>query len=189
MQIAASQQPAAIFAIAVIYPVAENSARTDGADEVQFVPAGPCALWHGQPGQVGNEAATAISCKCRRQGSPLPQLFVMQIAILFLPFCHSVILDKATCAVSGMSRACPARLTGYVLAGRSTGRLHIRYQCFLLRQQKQAPHKGLCRERNWLSLSTKNQHVCRVADCLSDHSDRVPLRCQRCAATGHRRET
>src|SRR5450830_1909092 len=71
MQIAASQQPAAIFAIAVIYPVAENSARTDGADEVQFVPAGPCALWHGQPGQVGNEAATAISCKCRRQGSPL----------------------------------------------------------------------------------------------------------------------
>jgi len=40
-------------------------------DEVQFAPAGPCALWHGQPGQVGNEAATAISCKCRRQGSPL----------------------------------------------------------------------------------------------------------------------
>src|SRR5450830_1110714 len=75
MQIAASQQPAAIFAIAVIYPVAENSARTDGADEVQFVPAGPCALWHGQPGQVGNEAATAISCKCRRQGSPLPSKF------------------------------------------------------------------------------------------------------------------
>ena len=33
--------------------------------------AGPCALWHGQPGQVGNEAATAISRKCRRQGSPL----------------------------------------------------------------------------------------------------------------------
>lgn len=38
---------------------------------VKFGLAGPCALWRGQTGQVGNEAATAISRKCRRQGSPL----------------------------------------------------------------------------------------------------------------------
>ena len=44
---------------------------------VQFTPAGPCALWRGQPGQVGNEAATAISCKCRRQGSPLSFLLFL----------------------------------------------------------------------------------------------------------------
>jgi hypothetical protein len=37
---------------------------------VKFASAGPCALWHGQSGQVGNEAATVISHKCRRPGSP-----------------------------------------------------------------------------------------------------------------------
>ena len=37
-------------------------------------PAGLFALQGGEPGQVWKEAATAIDCECRRQGSPFSLL-------------------------------------------------------------------------------------------------------------------
>src|SRR3569832_2734559 len=61
-----------IFIPAIMQP-GDNARRKPGYVGrllLKYLLAGPCALWHGQSGQGGNEAATAISRKCRRQGSP-----------------------------------------------------------------------------------------------------------------------
>src|SRR5690606_10711946 len=82
-----------------------NSLRAGSALLLECRSAGPCALWHGQPGQVGNEAATAISRKCRRQGSPLilfspglgpspasPELHRHAISFLLAASCFCILL-------------------------------------------------------------------------------------------------
>jgi len=48
----------------------DNKSLNPARFVVQCVLAGPCALWNGESGQVGNEAATASLYKCRRSGSP-----------------------------------------------------------------------------------------------------------------------
>ncbi len=48
-----------------------GGARTWRAKLLESAPAGPLALRRGKPGQVGNEAATVTTRKCRGPGSPL----------------------------------------------------------------------------------------------------------------------
>jgi hypothetical protein len=78
---------------------------------------GLLAWWGGQPGQVGNEAATAVFRQCRGSGSS-PSTFSVDLfcfSLLFLSgFFRSIPkVKRRTCAV--MSRAAPVRACAFAL--------------------------------------------------------------------------
>ena len=59
--------------------------KTRFADLLQFTPAGPFAWRSGEPGQVGNEAATAVSRQCRSQARhPIPRIAAVSQRSVFI---------------------------------------------------------------------------------------------------------
>src|SRR5689334_25115028 len=72
--------------------------------------AGRPALQRREPGQVRKEAATAIHCKCRGNGSP-PLLFVVQIdLILYCSPAPTLTYVHVRCALSPARAASQADL-------------------------------------------------------------------------------